>query len=96
MDIFTERTRAERIAFLFDDVDADVVVCGHTHMQFERTIAGKRVLNSGSVGMPFEERPGAYWTLDLEPRRTEYAGMELPEMGREEWLAYCESLEVGS
>ena len=96
MDIFTERTRAERIAFLFEDVDADVVVCGHTHMQFERTIAGRRVLNSGSVGMPFEERPGAYWTLDLEPRRTEYAGMELPEMGREEWLAYCESLEVGS
>ena len=50
-DIFTERTPEERIAFLFEDVEADVVVCGHTHMQFERVIAGKRVINSGSVGM---------------------------------------------
>jgi putative phosphoesterase len=96
MDIFTERTPEERIAFLFEDVDADVVVCGHTHMQFDRTIAGKRVINSGSVGKPFEDEPGAYWTLDLAPRRTEYAGMEPPEKGREEWLAYCETLEVGS
>ncbi|HET8528260.1 MAG TPA: metallophosphoesterase family protein [Gaiellaceae bacterium] len=74
LDIFTERTPAERIAFLFEDVDADVVVCGHTHMQFDRTVAGKRVVNSGSVGMPYEEEPGAYWTLDLEHRFTPYGG----------------------
>jgi putative phosphoesterase len=77
LDIFTDRTPEERIAFLFEDVDADVVVCGHTHMQFERTIAGKRVINSGSVGMPYEDEPGAYWTLDLEHRRTPYAGAAL-------------------
>jgi putative phosphoesterase len=84
-DIFTELTPEERIAFLFEDVDADVVVCGHTHMQFERTIGGKRVLNSGSVGMPYEEQPGAFWTLDLEHRRTEYEGAEV--QGKEEALA---------
>ena len=72
VDVFTELTPEDRIAPLFADVDADVVVCGHTHMQFERTIAGKRVINSGSVGMPYEDLPGAYWTLDLEHRRTEY------------------------
>jgi putative phosphoesterase len=96
MDVFTERTPEERVAFLFADVDADVVVCGHTHMQFDRTIAGRRVINSGSVGAPYGDEPGAFWTLDLEPRRTEYAGMEPPKMGRDEWLAYCEPLEVGS
>jgi putative phosphoesterase len=96
MDVFTERTPEERVAFLFVDVDADVVVCGHTHMQFDRTIAGRRVINSGSVGAPYGDEPGAFWTLDLEPRRTEYAGMEPPKMGRDEWLAYCEPLEVGS
>jgi putative phosphoesterase len=84
-DIFTERTPEERIAFLFEDVAADVVVCGHTHMQFERLIAGKRVVNSGSVGMPYEEQPGAYWTLDLEHRRTPYDGATL-EASREEAL----------
>jgi putative phosphoesterase len=87
MDIFTERTPEERIAFLFENVDADVVVCGHTHMQFDRTIAGKRVINSGSVGKPFEEKPGAYWTLDLEHRFTSYEGAPAPERTRAEALA---------
>jgi putative phosphoesterase len=87
MDIFTERTPEERIAFLFEDVDADVVVCGHTHMQFDRTIAGKRVINSGSVGSPFEDEPGAYWTLDLEHRFTPYAGAPTPEHTRDDALA---------
>jgi putative phosphoesterase len=85
LDIFTELTPEERIAFLFADIDADVVVCGHTHMQFDRVIAGKRVVNSGSVGMPYEEQPGAYWTLDLEPRRTPYEGATL-QASRDEAL----------
>jgi putative phosphoesterase len=85
-DIFTEQTPEDRIEFLFEDVDADVVVCGHTHMQFDRVIAGKRVVNSGSVGMPYEDEPGAYWTLDLVHRRTPYEGASL-EARREEALA---------
>jgi putative phosphoesterase len=86
VDIFTERTPEERIAFLFEDVDADVVVCGHTHTQFERVIGGTRVVNSGSVGMPYEDEPGAYWTLDLEHRRTPYAGAAL-QSSREDAVA---------
>ena len=86
VDIFTELTPEERIAFLFADVDADVVVCGHTHMQFDRVVAGKRVVNSGSVGMPYEEEPGAYWMLNLEHRRTPYEGATL-QASREEALA---------
>jgi putative phosphoesterase len=95
VDVFTELTPEERVAPLFADVDADVVVCGHTHMQFDRTIAGKRVINSGSVGMPYEDLPGAYWTLDLEHRRTEYEPdepLDLP--AREEVLALFESRAV--
>ena len=84
LDIFTERTPEERIAPLFADVDADVIVCGHTHMQFDRTIAGKRVINSGSVGSPYEDEPGAYWTLDLEHRRTEYDDPPAAQLGRDE------------
>jgi len=86
VDIFTELTPAERIAFLFADIDADVVVCGHTHMQFDRIVAGKRVVNSGSVGMPYEDEPGAYWMLDLEHRRTPYDGATL-QASREDALA---------
>jgi predicted phosphodiesterase len=87
-DIFTERTPEERIAALFEGLDADVVVCGHTHTQFERTVAGKRVVNSGSVGMPYEDLPGAYWTLDLEHRRTPYEGAPPPRQGRDEAVAF--------
>ena len=52
-----------------------VVVCGHTHVQFDREAAGKRLVNAGSVGMPYEARPGAYWALlgpDVELRRADY------------------------
>ena len=77
LDIFTERTPEERIAFLFDGLDVPTVVCGHTHTQYERSVAGIRVVNAGSVGMPYEEEPGAYWLLDCVHRRTPYDGAEL-------------------
>jgi len=100
VDIFTERTPEERIAFLFEDVDANTIVCGHTHMQFDRTIAGKRVVNSGSVGMAYDEPRDAYWTLDLEPRHTPYElelgdyPFEWPSLSREEAIALFESRAV--
>jgi len=77
VDIFTERTPEERVAPLFAGLDVPTVVCGHTHTQFERTVAGVHVVNAGSVGMPYEEEPGAYWLLDLVARRTPYEGAEL-------------------
>jgi putative phosphoesterase len=83
VDIFTERTTEERIAFLFEGLDAPTVVCGHTHTQYERVVAGVRVVNAGSVGLPYEEEPGAYWLLDLVHRRTPYDGAEL-KASREE------------
>src|SRR5262249_49856613 len=96
VDVFAERTPEGRLAGILAAADAEVVVCGHPHMQFERTIAGKRVINSGSVGMPFEDAPGAYWTLDLVHRRTEYEGAEQPRMGREEATSRFEGLAVGA
>ncbi len=83
LDIFTERTPEERIAFLFDGLGVSTVVCGHSHTQFERTVGDVRVVNAGSVGMPYEEEPGAYWLLDLVHRRTPYDGAEL-KASREE------------
>jgi predicted phosphodiesterase len=52
-----------------------VVVCGHTHAQFDRRLGPWRVVNAGSVGLPYEGRAGAYWLLlgaDVEFRRTDY------------------------
>ena len=50
------------------------VVCGHTHMPFDRLAAGHRVVNPGSVGMAYGP-PGAYWAVlgpTVELRRTPF------------------------
>jgi putative phosphoesterase len=73
-EIFTSATDAAKLTPLFDPLRAAVVVCGHTHMQFDRQIGSTRVINAGSVGMPFQ-KPGAYWLLigpGVELRRTDY------------------------
>ena len=74
MDILTEATPQERLRETLAGVKENVVVCGHTHMQFDRMCDGKRVVNAGSVGMPYGE-PGAYWLLlgpDVSLRKTNY------------------------
>jgi predicted phosphodiesterase len=53
----------ERIAAALEGVRQAVVVCGHTHQQFDRRAGGHRVVNAGAVGMPYEGRPGAFWAL---------------------------------
>jgi putative phosphoesterase len=74
--IYTMITPDEDLVGIFEGVAADVVVCGHTHMQYDRSLSsGLRVVNAGSVGMPYEGAQGAYWTLlgpDVEFRRTTY------------------------
>jgi len=72
--IFKRLTSEDRLRPLFAPTGADVVVCGHTHMPFDRTIGTVRVVNAGSVGMPFGE-PGADWLLlgpTVAPRRTAF------------------------
>lgn len=61
-DIFTERTSDDGLRSVFAEADADVVLCGHTHLQFERTVGDLRIVNAGSVGMPFDGA-GACWAL---------------------------------
>jgi diadenosine tetraphosphatase ApaH/serine/threonine PP2A family protein phosphatase len=71
----TRATPPERLAPMLDGVTERLVVCGHTHQQFDLRAADHRVLNAGSVGMPYEGAAAAFWLLlgpDAELRRTEY------------------------
>jgi len=71
---FTRLTAEDRLLPLFEPLQVAVLVCGHTHMQFDRRVGRTRVVNAGSVGAPFGE-PGAYWLLlgpDVQLRRTRY------------------------
>jgi len=73
-EIFAKTTSESVLKPLFDPLRADLVICGHTHMQFDRMVGSTRVINAGSVGMPFQA-PGAYWVLlgsAIELRCTAY------------------------
>jgi predicted phosphodiesterase len=73
-ECFTRLTPEDRLLPIFEGLGASLVVCGHTHMQFDRMIGQTRVVNAGSVGEPFGES-GAYWLLpgpDVQLRCTSY------------------------
>jgi putative phosphoesterase len=101
VDIFTALTPEEKLRAVFADADADVVVCGHTHIQFDRRIGSTRVVNAGSVGMAYEDEPGAYWALlgpDVEFRHEPYEldtgewPEEWPAAAKDEAQEYFETL----
>ena len=68
---------------LLSDEDPEVIVFGHSHLQFMRTAGDRLLVNPGSVGLPFDgDRRAAYalWDggRDFELRRVEY-----------DWAAYA-------
>ncbi|MHB1569922.1 MAG: metallophosphoesterase family protein [Solirubrobacteraceae bacterium] len=77
-EMLTTATADQRLRAILDagaERPERVVVCGHTHRQFDRLVAGWRVINAGAVGLPYEGRAGAFWTLlgpDVELRSTDY------------------------
>jgi predicted phosphodiesterase len=74
-EIITSLTGEDRLGAMLAGVAEATVLCGHTHRQFDYVRAGKRVINAGAVGMPYEGRRGAFWALLGGP------GVELRETG---------------
>lgn len=76
-EILTRVSPGERVRAALAGVAERVVVGGHTHVQYDRLVDGVRLVNAGSVGRPYEGRPGAFWALldgeEVELRHTPYA-----------------------
>jgi predicted phosphodiesterase len=52
---------------MFGDLPYNLLLCGHTHRPLDRTVAGRRIVNVGSVGLPFDGDPRAsYALIDLQ------------------------------
>lgn len=76
-------------------VSEDVLVCAHTHQPLYRTIGRKKILNGGSVGIPYNGDPRAqYLVLTLvgdcwipKYRRVEYDVSAVREGFREKKLS---------
>jgi putative phosphoesterase len=97
-EIFTRLTGEERLLPVFAGVRSEVVVCGHTHMQFDRMVGKIRVVNAGSVGMPFGS-PGADWLLlgpEVELRHTSYDLARAAERIRETKYPQAEDFAAGN
>ena len=96
--MFTRLTPEDRLLAGFADVEASLVVCGHTHMPFDRRVGDLRVVNAGSVGMPYGE-PGAHWLLlgpDVQFRRTEYDLVKAAERVRETSFPQAKGFAAGN
>jgi predicted phosphodiesterase len=74
-EIVTPLSPEARILPMLAGVAQRAIVLGHTHVQFDREVAGRRLVNAGSVGMPYEGEAAAFWALlgpGVELRRTRY------------------------
>ena len=74
-ELITPATGEARFRALSADMTEAILVSAHTHIQFDRMVAGVRSVNAGSVGLPYEGRYGAYWAIlgpAVQLRRTEY------------------------
>jgi diadenosine tetraphosphatase ApaH/serine/threonine PP2A family protein phosphatase len=74
-ELVTPATPVERAREFLAGIEERAVVTAHTHVSYDRMVDGTRLLNPGSVGLPYEGRAGAYWALlgpAVEHRRTEY------------------------
>jgi predicted phosphodiesterase len=60
-EMVTRASTPERFAEVLADVDAPLVVAGHTHQQDDRMVGTVRFVNAGSVGLPYEGDGAARW-----------------------------------
>jgi predicted phosphodiesterase len=74
-EVITSASPDDRLAPMLSGVAASIVVGGHTHRQFDRRVERWRMVNAGSVGVPYEGRRGAFWAVfgpDVQLRCTSY------------------------
>lgn len=96
-EIVTAVTPESRFLDALSGARQAAVVCGHTHVQFDRTGGGRRLINAGSVGLPYEGRQGAYWALlgpSVQFRRTVYDIGEAVERMRASGCPHVEEVFI--
>lgn len=65
----------QELSSVYGPLDASTAVYGHIHRPYTRTLAGMTVVNSGSVGMPWDGDPRASYLL-IEDGRPELVRVE--------------------
>ncbi len=69
-EMLSDETPVERLEYLAEIGEADMIVCGHTHQTFFRKVKGVWFINPGTVGRPGDGDPrAAYTLLDIKEGR---------------------------
>ena len=65
---------------IMDGIDADVLVCGHTHLPYHKILpGGRQIVNAGSVGKPKDDNPDAcYVVLSVEDQQLQVEFIRVP------------------
>jgi predicted phosphodiesterase len=97
-ELVTRISPPERWSEVLTDVDAALVVAGHTHQQDDRMVSGVRFVNAGSVGLPYEGDGDARWLWieDGVPelRRTAYDAAAAGRRMRDACAALADSVNA--
>ena len=104
-DPLATNTPRKKFVDIASRVNEDVVLCGHTHHFFTKTVSGVKFINPGSVGRPFDgDSRASYIILSkrgskllVENFRVKYdTARNLRKMKREGYPAdICKSIELG-
>lgn len=66
-ELVTLETPESRLADAVAGTEAGTIATAHTHVRYERQLLGRTFFNPGSVAMPYEGAPGAYWACSAPP-----------------------------
>lgn len=62
-------TPLENIEQLVTEVDADILLCGHTHMPYYASFKGKKIINVGAVSLSLDgETKASYEILEIDQK----------------------------
>lgn len=62
-DMYAASSSDDELMPILEGAKGDVLVCGHIHTPYARRLAGRWVINTGSVGHPFDGDPRASYVV---------------------------------
>ncbi|WP_052363444.1 metallophosphoesterase [Geomicrobium sp. JCM 19037] len=74
---------------MIKDERQQVIICGHTHIQFERDILSKKVINAGSVGLQSRAKGACWLFIDSDKYELRVSEYDYESTAQEILLGNC-------
>lgn len=71
-------TPSERLEQILNEIDADILLCGHSHIPFYTSYNGKKIINPGAAGLPYDgEQKASFVVLDIKNKNVAVSYLKL-------------------